>query len=162
MDIESVPKSFRGLCNLAMLTAAVLGANALALAQGSSQLKLRDVLAKGAKRLSAEEVQQLLPGAKVTSVSGRGVTRRWKNSADGKFVASGYDPTTTTPRYQSFQAQGSWHIGDNGRYCVTLEWPGTTEQWCRILFKLDDKYYGVNVKSANDEDAVVHELEFRQ
>ena len=159
MDIEKAPHSFRRSFNLAMLTVAILGANALALAQESSQSKLRDILGKGARQLSADEVQQLLPEAKVMSVGARGVTRRWKNNADGKFVASGYDPTTTTPRMQNFQGQGSWHIGDNGKYCVMLEWPRTTEQWCRILFKLDDKYYAV--KSADDENAVVHELEIR-
>jgi len=160
MDIASVAETFRRLRNLAIAAVAVLGASALALAQESSQLKLRDILARGAKQLSAEEVQQLLPGAKVMSISGRGVTRRWENNADGKFVASGFDPTTTTPRMQSFQGQGSWRIGDNGKYCVTLEWPTRTEQWCQVLFKLDDKYY--RVKSADDEGADAYEMEFRR
>jgi hypothetical protein len=39
MDIEKAPHSFRRSFNLTMLTVAVLGANALALAQESSQLK---------------------------------------------------------------------------------------------------------------------------
>lgn len=160
MNIASPAETFRRLRNLAIVAVAVLGANALALAQESSRLKLRDILAKGAKQLSAEEVQQLVPGAKVTSVSASGVTRRWENSADGKFVAFGLDPTTTTPRMRNFQGLGSWRIGDNGKYCVTLEWTKGTEQWCRVLFKVDDKYYGV--KSADNENADTHELEFRR
>jgi hypothetical protein len=64
------------------------------------------------------------------------------------------------PRARNFQAQGSWHIGENGKYCVTLDWPKRTEQWCRVIFKLDDKYYGV--KSADDAEAVALEFEFRR
>jgi len=160
MDIASVTDAFRRLRNLALVAVAVLGASAVALAQESSQLKLRDLLAKGAKQLSAEEVQQILPGAKVTSISARGVIRRWENNADGKFVAYGLDPTTTTPLLRNFQGLGNWRIGDNGKYCVTVDWPKATEKWCRILFKLDEKYYGVN--SVDDENIHAHELEFRR
>lgn len=151
----------RGFAAAMILPAVLLGAAGAALAEETSALKLRDIVAKGAKQLSAEEVQQLLPGAKVTSTGGgRGVIRRWENAANGRFVASGHDPTTTTARMQSFQGQGSWRIDDGGRYCVTIEWPKRTEQWCRVLFKLDDRYYGV--KSAGDEDAELHALEFRR
>jgi len=160
MNIESVPRPVRRARNLAILAVAILCASALAQAQQSSNLKLRDLLAKGAKQLSVAEVQETVPGAKVTSVSASGVTRRWANDADGKFIASGFDPTTTTPRMRSFQGSGSWRIGENGKYCVTVEWPRATEQWCRVLFKLDDKYYAV--KSADDENADAHELEFRK
>lgn len=150
--------ALRGMASV--LVIAFLGAAPPAPAQESSGLKLRDVLAKGAKRLTPEEVNQLLPGAKVMSLGGRDVVRRWENSADGKFVASGFDPNTTTPRMRNFQAQGNWHIGDNGKYCVTLDWPKRTEQWCRVIFKLDDKYYGV--KQADDEDAEAMVFEFRR
>jgi hypothetical protein len=160
MKIESVPRPVRRVGKLGILAAAALCAAALAQAQESSNLKLRDLQAKGAKQLSVAEVQEIVPGAKVTSVSVKGVTRRWSNDADGKFVASGFDPTTTTPKMRSFQGTGTWRIGDNGKYCVTVEWPRTTEQWCRPLFKLDDKYYAV--KSADDENADAYELEFRK
>lgn len=160
MGIERVRKSFPHLRDLAIVVVAAFGANALVLAQDSSQLRLRDILGKGAKQISAEEAQQLLPGAKVMSVSRNNITRRWENNPDGKFTASGFDPTTSTPRMQHFQGQGTWHIGDNGKYCVTVEWPRRTEQWCLTLFKLDDKYYGA--RSVQDQSVDVLEFQIRR
>jgi len=125
-----------------------------AIGQEISNLKLRDIMEQGAKQLSVEELRQLLPDSKVRSVSGQGNTRFWKNNADGKFIAS------TDNRYagRGLQGQGSWHIGDNGTYCVLLEWSGKTEQWCRFIFKGADKYYGV--KSVSNQAGEVYEFEF--
>ena len=49
---------------------------------------LADVKGKGAVQLSAEDLKQLMPGAKVVSRTDAGSTRRWENKADGTFVAS--------------------------------------------------------------------------
>ena len=53
--------------------------------------------------------------------------------------------------------QGSWHIGDNGTWCVMIEWPKRTENWCKYLLKADAKYFGV--KSVTDGGAEAWEFE---
>jgi hypothetical protein len=55
-------------------------------------------------------------------------------------------------------AHGTWHIGKNETYCVTLDWPRKTEKWCKYMFKVDGKYYGV--KSVDDGSAMADEFEF--
>lgn len=58
------------------------------LGQEPNSLKLSDLNAQGATQLSKDELQALLPGAKVQSGTGQGSTRNWENSADGSLVAS--------------------------------------------------------------------------
>lgn len=120
----------------------------------AENLRLSDLAPLGATQLSKEELQALLPGAKVKSIaSTTGSARYWENSPDGKFIASSDNRGGSSGR--PLQAQGTWHIGDNGTYCVQLEWRTVTEQWCRILFKAGDKYYGV--RSLSNPADVAHE-----
>ena len=51
-------------------------------------LSLGDVRAKNGVQLSAEELKQLMPGARVVNLSAGGSTRRWQNDVNGKLVAS--------------------------------------------------------------------------
>ncbi|HRD91387.1 MAG TPA: hypothetical protein PK752_24485, partial [Accumulibacter sp.] len=79
-----------------------------------------------------------------------------ENSADGTFVASsdGRGSTKQVPG----RGKGSWHLADNGTYCVIIEWSVATDQWCRYLFKVGDKYYGAG--SVSNDAANVFEYEF--
>ncbi|WP_313953249.1 DUF995 domain-containing protein [Accumulibacter sp.] len=129
------------------------------LGQEPNSLKLSDLNAQGATQLSKDELQALLPGAKVQSRTGQGSTRNWENSADGSLVASSDNrggSSSTAGVHAS--ARGTWQLADNGTYCVLLEWKRTTEQWCRFVFKSGDKYFGV--KSTSDQSSVAHELAF--
>jgi hypothetical protein len=128
-------------------------------AQDSSAAKLGDILAKGAKQLSAEEVNALVPGAKVRNIGVGGAVRLWTNESEGKFIAQSDDPTKRMLGNKRPQGPGTWRVEDR-KYCVSIEWPMKTEQWCRVLFRLGDKYYGV--KSADDPEAVALEFEFRR
>jgi hypothetical protein len=128
-------------------------------AQDSSAAKLGDILAKGAKQLSAEEVNALVPGAKVRNIGVGGAVRLWTNESEGKFIAQSDDPTKRMLGNKRPQGPGTWRVEDR-KYCVSIEWPMKTEQWCRVLFRLGDKYYGV--KSADDLEAVALEFEFRR
>lgn len=127
-------------------------------AQDASGLKLSDLKTQGAAQLSKEELQTLLPGAKVVNLTSTGSTRRWQNDADGKFVASS-DARGSFGRRAS-TAHGTWFLGDNATYCVQIEWPHLTEQWCRYIFKLGDKYYGI--KSLSDSSSQAHEFAFER
>jgi hypothetical protein len=130
---------------------------ALPLSAQAADLMLSDLKAQGGVQLSVEELKSLLTDAKVVSYHEES-TRRWKNDADGKFVASGdaRRHISSSPKLQT--AQGTWHVGDNGTYCVTLEWQRRTESWCRYIFKVGDKYYGV--KSLADGTSKAFEFEF--
>jgi len=157
MDMQYARKAaaLRGMASV--LALAFLGAASPAPAQESSAARLRDILAKGAKPLSAEEVNALVPGAKVRNIGAGGAVRTWTNESGGKFIAQSDDPTQRHLGRKHPQGPGTWRV-DNGKYCVTLDWPKRTEQWCRVIFKLDDKYYGV--KQADDEDAEAMAFEF--
>jgi hypothetical protein len=130
---------------------------ALPLAVHAEPLVLNDVKAQNGIQLSVDELKQLMPSAKVLSRAETGSTRLWTNEPDGKFVASS-DNKASRGRGKSTTAQGTWHVGDNGTYCVTLEWGGSSENWCRYIFKVGAKYYGVS--SAISGTAKAHEFEF--
>jgi hypothetical protein len=118
---------------------ASLGLSSLA---GAQVTTLADVKAKNGVQLSAEELKQLIPGAKVTSRTQAGSTRTWTNGADGTFVASS-DGRGFSGKTNYSTAAGTWRLADNGRLCVTIKWTLSAEDWCRLIFKVGDKYYGV-------------------
>jgi len=123
----------------------------------SGEVVLGDLRAQNATQLSKDELTQVLPGAKVYS-DFRGSTRRWKNEANGKFVASSDGRREATKIGKQITGHGTWHIGDNGTYCVMIEWPKRTENWCKYIFKTADKYYGV--KSLTDGAAEANAFTF--
>jgi hypothetical protein len=53
---------------------------------GAQVTTLADVKAKNGVQLSAEELKQLMPGAKVVSRTQAGSTRRWENDPDGTLL----------------------------------------------------------------------------
>jgi hypothetical protein len=109
----------------------------------SSQIvSLADVKAKGAVQLSAADLEQLLPGAKVMNQNMGGATRRWENSLSGDVAASS-DGRGGGGKPQPGSGSGTWKINDNGKYCVNIRWNGrgAIEDWCRYVFKAGDKYY---------------------
>jgi hypothetical protein len=123
-------------------------------------LSLDEIRARNGVLLSAEEVQQVIPGAKVVNHAPNGDTRVWTNNLDGTLVAS------TDARGGSNlggmrlrSAEGSWHI-QNGAYCVTMQWLHVTERWCRHIYRIGDKYYGVPVRA--EYGGRVMEFEFRK
>ena len=54
-------------------------------------------------------------------------------------------------------AEGSWRIED-GAYCVKMQWPLAEEPWCRHLYQVGNKYYGVRARG--DDTAPAMEVEF--
>jgi hypothetical protein len=147
----------------AILGVAALCCAASLMAQSLANLKFADVKALGAVQVSKQELDALLPGAKVENLTPAGSTRYWKNEMSGKFVAStnlvgSRRGTWGAGGGKNTTAQGTWHIGAEGTYCVNLEWEHRTEQWCRYLFTHGDKYYGV--KSLENPAGEVQEFSF--
>ena len=122
----------------AMVVIVSLGISSAVAAQ---PVTLADVKAKNAVQLSADELKQLMPGAKVVSRTNAGSTRSWENNANGTFVASS-DSKGGTGRARPSSGNGTWRVDDKGTYCVTIQWNITPEEWCRYIFKAGDKYYG--------------------
>ena len=140
-----------------LIAFALAAVGAAGLAQADT-LSLADIKARNAVALSAEELQQLLTGAKVVSRVPNGSTRVWKNEPSGSLVA------TTDARGRSssgstrpHSGEGSWRI-ENNAYCVTIQWLMNQETWCRRIYKLDGKYYGVPGRA--DDSARALEFEF--
>ena len=123
---------------------------------GAQITTLADVKAKNGVELSAEELKQLMPGAKVISRTQAGSTRRWENNPDGTFVASSDGRGVAGGRNAYGTAAGTWRVGDKGRLCVKINWNVTPEDWCRVMFKVGDKYYGVG---RLDDNAPASEFE---
>lgn len=110
---------------------------------------LGDLADEARTPVSKGELTLLLTGAKVVSVSGRGNQRVWINDPSGSFVASSNNAAGAG---QASTAQGKWHVSDDGRYCVLLEWRSQgPEQWCRFLFRSGDAYFASRSDKAATE-----------
>ena len=109
------------------------------LANAQAPSVLRDLDAQGRATLTKEELTQLLPNAKMSRVSPQGQTQIWKNDPSGRFIVSSDNRTTAGP---NTTAPGTWHISDDGRYCVLIEWKTYgAEEWCRYIVKSGSGYY---------------------
>ena len=122
----------------------------------AEDMVLNDLKALDSVQLSVDELKQLLPNAKVVSYS-KGNTRRWTNKTNGKFTASSDARGQHALGKGGLTGQGVWHVGEEGTYCVKIEWPKHTENWCKYMFKAGDAYYGVN--SVSDGAAKVNRYE---
>lgn len=123
----------------------------------ADNLTLGELKAQNAVRLGLEELKALLPNASVSYTTSEAVTVKWKNELDGKFWASssnGHFNTGTSAK------PGTWRIDDNGSYCVIIERDRSQENWCRYMFRVEDKYYGVNTKAMKNEKALALGFEF--
>jgi hypothetical protein len=124
------------------LLAPALSAALLTLTNAQA-LTLADARARNATQLTVVELRQLMPDAKVVSHE-EGDTRVWANKANGTLVAStdSWNGSGFGRDVVSGAAQGTWGIGEEGTYCVSIQWSSNSEDWCRYIFKLGDKYYG--------------------
>lgn len=122
----------------------------------TADMVLNDLKAQNGIQLSTDELKQLLPDAKVVSKS-KGNLRRWSNKSNGKFMASS-DSRGQVGSVKQITGQGTWHIGDNGTFCIKIEWPKHTENWCKYIFKIGEEYYGVNSISDGAEKAYKYEI----
>jgi hypothetical protein len=105
--------------------------------------------------LTKEELGQLLPKASMSRVTANGNKQNWKNDADGTFIIRSDNRGLLTA---GSEAYGKWHISEDGRYCVLIEWKRVpTEEWCRFIVKAGDAYYATKSDKHNTEK--VYKLE---
>ena len=125
----------------------------------AGDMVLNDIKAQSGVQLSEEELNQLMPNAKVVSYAG-GSTRHWTNGPDGKFLAYSDARGRLRQLMAPGTGQGEWHINSKGQYCVSIEWTQKSEKWCRFIFIVGEKYYGV--KSLQKGDATAYEYEIKK
>jgi len=119
------------------------------LASGQEIAVLRDLDAQGRVTLTKDELSQLLPNAKMTRVGAKGNTSVWKNDSSGSFVISSDNRDV---QGQNSTAQGKWHISEDGRYCVLIEWKrNPTEEWCRYIVRAGADYYATRSDKTGTE-----------
>lgn len=122
---------------------------AVTAAQGQETLVLRDLDAAGRVTLTKDELSLLLPDAKMSRLTSKGNTNYWKNDSDGSFIISSDNRDL---QGQTSTARGKWHISDDGRYCVLIEWKkNPTEEWCRYIVKAGADYYATRSDKTGTE-----------
>ena len=110
---------------------------------GEAGVTLGDLKAKGAVKLTHEELAALLPGAKVVNFASTGSRRTWTNETSGTFAASSSNARSVG---RPGSGTGTWSLAENARYCVELSWSGAAapEKWCRSIYRVGDQFYGVS------------------
>jgi len=142
-----------------VLVACAVLLSAVSIAQAET-LTLADIKARNGVLVSAEELPNLLTGAHVINHLPNGSTRLWTNNPNGSLVLSTdargvSESGSTRPHF----AEGTWRI-ENRAYCANIKWFRTEEHWCRRLYAVGDKYYGVPV--AGEPTSRAMEFEFRK
>ncbi len=122
----------------------------------------RDLADKNPQKLSLEDLQKLLPGAKMSRLTNSGNTNRWTNDTDGTFIISSDNRSSTGAYGASYNstAPGKWHISEDGRYCVLIDWKRVdTEEWCRYIYQTSLGYYATKSDKTGTER--VYRLEIK-
>ena len=135
----------------------VVGALGLCTLASAQILNYAEVKAKNGTQLSAGDLKQLLPGAKVVSRTAAGSTRTWENKPDGTFIAASDGRGSAGGRNAYSTAPGTWRVTDDGKLCVKIQWQINQDDWCRYIVKAGDRYYGF---TRLDDGAQAMELEF--
>ena len=111
---------------------------------------LGEVIDKGGKKLSLDELKAVVPGSKHSSWTPTFNQRTWSHDADGKLTANASVKTTagrSGGKLLDIAAAGSWKVMDPGLYCYDITWhpqnPASAEKRCFITYKLGDEYFGV-------------------
>jgi hypothetical protein len=128
-------------------------------ALGQQAAVLRDLESNSPITLTKADLHELMSNAKMSRIIANGNLHIWTNDPDGTFIVSS-DSRATSGRPAT--GRGKWHISEDGRYCILIEWPraGGAEDWCRLVIKTTDGYYTTrSVKSGTEK---VYKIEVRK
>lgn len=99
----------------------------------------------GGKELSGAELTALLPGKTARRTSDR-FDQSWVHDQGGKIRASSVEKTGYM---HNRSGSGSWQVNDQGQYCLQIEWPRLSWNWCRYIYQVGDDYFGFDSKADN-------------
>lgn len=107
---------------------------------------LGDLDALSPEKLSKEQLDQLMPNAKMSRIAPTGSTNAWTNEADGSLVASTNNKSGlgsgSIASARSYSFPGTWRISEDGRYCLSIKWSSIPdENWCRFIFRTTQGYF---------------------
>lgn len=106
---------------------------------GQTPAVLRDLDDQARVPIPKDDLVGLMTNAKMSRAAKSGNTHIWTNDPDGTFIVSSDNRDRGS---RASTAHGKWHISDDGRYCVLIEWKSVpTEEWCRYILKTGDAYY---------------------
>jgi Protein of unknown function (DUF995) len=160
-DARSLPSRSAAAMHRPLIAAALLCFAAIAAAQGQEPT-LRDIESKSPRKLTKDEVSALMTGARIVRITARGNRHDWTNEKSGSFVASSDNRgagALVHSQGRPSTAQGKWHLSDDGRYCVLIEWRGAgNEEWCRYVLITSDGYYWVRSDNLGTEKVYKFEV----
>jgi len=138
----------------AAAAAALISLSLSAFAEGPAVV--RDLQSLSPSTLTREELQQLLPGARLSRVSANGSNQSWSNDSDGTMVVHSDNRMFSSGRSST---SSKWHISDDGRYCVLIPWKQVNpEEWCRFVIKTSDGYYMTRMADVGNEKVFKFEI----
>jgi hypothetical protein len=92
-------------------------------------------------RLTREQLAQAFAGAEVMRAEGWGGGITWDDRSDGTIIVfRTAGPILTAPSRIS-RWTGRWHISEDGRFCLHIDWQSRPEDWCRFLTLTEDHLY---------------------
>jgi hypothetical protein len=106
-----------------------------------------DLNALHALKLSKEQLDELMPGAKISGkVPSTGSMNFWTNDPDGTLIASTDNRSgisSSITNRGGATAPGKRNVTPDGRYCLHIEWKRIpNEDSCRVVFKTPEGYFG--------------------
>lgn len=121
----------------------LLGASWLALAQTPAPATLGELASP--VQLSRDELLTLMPGARMVRINDKGNSHRWTNEPGGDMVVSSDNRSDG----RASTARAHWHIDDQGRYCLSVQWKrGAEDDSCRYVLKAGGDYFAVESMDA--------------
>lgn len=109
--------------------------------QSQQTLTVAELLGKGGKKLTKEEVQNLVSGATIsgTSMNNPAWRSEYTYKSDGTMTGSA---TRTIGRARVEKMDGRWSVRDDGQLCTERVGQATTMQlYCDHYFAMDGNYY---------------------
>jgi len=77
-----------------------------------------------------------------------GLNTEWTNFSDGRVVGQIHSTSDNRGWYGS----GTWHISDDGKYCVDITWQNYPDaHWCRSVYKVGNRLY---IPERDSSDAI--------
>jgi hypothetical protein len=124
---------------------------------GQQPSTLADLDALSPAALTRQELLDLVPNAKVSRVITNGNLHIWINDPDGTFIVSSDNRATNgVPA----TGRGKWHITDDGRYCIFIQWRTNSEEWCRFVLNASGTFY--TAKSLKPGTEKIYKLDFKK
>jgi hypothetical protein len=122
---------------------------------------LGDLDALSPEKLTKEQLNQLMPSAKMSRIAPTGSTNTWTNEIDGTLIASTNNKaglgSGSIASARSYSFPGTWRISEDGRYCLIIKWSSIPdENWCRFVFRTAQGYFAA--KSDQNKADKVYKL----